>query len=134
MPTLRTVNMRIARPDHGPQFSCNRGPQIVSGAASRPGSLLVGNIHGRRTGQYYHAERRSKSLLDAQTVVRYEGLNADAHLRHVGKTWSAPRIRRGLRRPVHGTNQKYLDADVLGKQPPGAGFQLNAINYDRTNL
>lgn len=122
--------MRIAHPDTNIVQLQIAARRFVPSRRRGPVLWLVGTSHVGEL-EYYHALQK---LLDAQTVVLYEGVNGDAHPRHAGKP-GAPRRdppAPALPRPT-GTNQNTSMQDVLATSL-GLVFQLNAINYDRTNF
>jgi hypothetical protein len=119
--------MRIAHPDTNIVQLQIAARRFVPAHRRGPVLWLVGTSHVGEP-EYYHALQK---LLDVQTVVLYEGVNADAHPRHVGKPGASPRDPPAPR-PA-GTNQNTSMQDVLATSL-GLVFQLNAINYDRTNF
>ena len=122
--------MRIARPDTNTVQLQIAARRFVPAHRRGPVIWLVGTSHIGEP-EYYHALQK---LLDAQTVVLYEGVNADAHPRHVGKPGAPPRDPPTPAPPrATGTNQNTGMQDVLASSL-GLVFQLNAINYDRTNF
>ncbi len=122
--------MRIARPDTNTVQLQIAARRFVPVRHRGPALWLVGTSHVGELA-YYHA---LQNLLDAQTVVLYEGVNADAHPRHVGKPGAPPRDPPAPAPPrPTGTNQNPGMQDVLASSL-GLVFQLNAINYDRTNF
>jgi len=124
--------MRIARPDTNTVQLQIAARRFVPVRHRGPVLWLVGISHVGEL-EYYHALQK---LLDAQTVVLYEGVNADAHPRHVGKPGTPPRDppapAQAPPRPT-GTNQNFSMQDTLATSL-GLVFQLNAIDYDRTNF
>ena len=111
-----TVQLQIAIRKFVPEH--HRGPAI----------WLVGTAHIAESN-YYHTVQ---DYLDARTVVLYEGINADAHKRHleksgVVKTNAVPEAE------AHGTNEGFSMQSALA-QSLGLVFQLDAIDYDRTNF
>ena len=122
--------MRIARPDTNIVQLQIAARRFVPARHRGPVLWLVGTSHVGEL-EYYHALQK---LLDAQTVVLYEGVNADAHPRHVGKPGAPPHDPPAPAPPrPAGTNQNTSMQDVLATSL-GLVFQLNAINYDRTNF
>ena len=122
--------MRIARPDTNTVQLQIAARRFVPAHRRGPVLWLVGTSHVGEP-EYYHALQK---LLDVQTVVLYEGVNADAHPRHVGKPGAPPRDPPAPAPPrPTGTNQNTSMQDVLATSL-GLVFQLNAINYDRTNF
>ena len=113
-PDTNTVQLQIVLRKFLPPH--HRGPAI----------WLAGTMHVGEP-QYY---REVQKFLDAQTVVLFEGVNADSHPRHV----SGPR--RIAVRPAPretGTNAGYSMQSSLAESL-GLVFQLDAINYDRPNF
>jgi len=89
----------------------NTGPTIWLASVMHVGELA-----------YYQALQH---FLDAQTVVLYEGINPDAHPHHVHDPLPAA--------PPAGTNGDYSMQSALARSL-GLVFQLDAIDYDRTNF
>jgi hypothetical protein len=79
--------------------------------------------------EYYRALQKQ---LDAQTIVLYEGVNSDTHPHHVLKP-GPPETDTNLPPAGSETNAGYSMQSALAKSL-GLVFQLDAINYDRTNF
>jgi hypothetical protein len=109
-----------------------------------PAIWLVGAMHLGEPGYY----RDLQKFLDAQTVVLYEGINTDTHPRHVpSASDSSPSPPSGERAGVRGratigrsatptqpaTNASFSMQSALANAL-GLVFQLDAIDYDRTNF
>jgi hypothetical protein len=80
--------------------------------------------------EYYQALQH---FLDAQTVVLYEGINPDAHPHHVHDSTAASTNDATPAAPQTGTNDDYSMQATLAHSL-GLVFQLDAIDYDRTNF
>jgi hypothetical protein len=109
--------------------------KLVPTGRRGPVVWLVGTSHIGEQSYYQELQK----LLNSQTLVLYEGVNAEAHKR---------RVRKPARAPVHPAPE----ADVDGSASPekhasdgpsmqvtmakslGLVFQLDAIDYDRTNF
>ena len=111
-----TVQLQIAIrkfvPEHG------RGPAI----------WLVGTAHIAESNYY----RTVQDYLDARTVVLYEGINSEAHKRRLDKP-GVVKTNLVSAAPVRGTNEGFSMQSALA-QSLGLVFQLDAIDYDRTNF
>ncbi len=121
---------RIARPDTNTVQLQIAARKFLPARQRGPAIWLVGTSHVGEV-EYYHAIQK---LLDAQTVVLFEGVNSGAHPRHVGKP-ELPQSEQAPPTPSHagGTNQNFSMQDALASSL-GLVFQLNAIDYDRTNF
>jgi hypothetical protein len=80
--------------------------------------------------EYYRALQH---FLDAQTVVLYEGINPDARPRRVPAATAAAGAEAIPAAPPTGTNAGYSMQSALARCL-GLVFQLEAIDYDRTNF
>ncbi len=122
--------MRITHPDSNTVQLEIAVRKFVPTGQPGPTVWLVGTSHvGDPT--YYRALQKH---LDAQTVVLFEGVNAESHPRHVPKPGAAPEQPRPAAPPEGGeTNAGYSMQTELAKSL-GLVFQLDAINYDRTNF
>jgi len=112
-PDTNTVELQIALRKFVP--AQNAGPAIWLAAVMHVGEPA-----------YYHALQH---FLDGQTVVLYEGIDPDSHPHHVhdspdGSTSAAPRTVMKDDSSMQSTLARSL----------GLVFQLNAIDYDRTNF
>ncbi len=119
-PDTNTVQLQIAVRKFVP--ARHRGPTL----------WLAGTSHVGEP-EYYHELQK---LLDGQTVVLYEGINAEAHKRHVPKRGIPPAEPQSSQaasavqaHPASGFSMQSALAQSLGLV-----FQLDAINYDRTNF
>src|SRR5579871_165639 len=120
-PDTNTVQLQIAvrrlvAIDH-------RGPDIWLTATAHLGDP-----------QYYHALQRH---LDSRTVVLYEGVNADSHVRHVPKPGEKPAAPKPVReKPAINTGKEKDGFSMQSELAKALGlvFQLEAIDYDRTNF
>jgi hypothetical protein len=92
-----------------------------------PAVYLVGVMHVGEP-EYYHALQR---FLDAQNVVLYEGVDTEAHRRQAGGNHPA-----GTNSPSQKTSGKVVSKSLQQTlaQSLGLVFQLDAIDYDRTNF
>ncbi|HEX4647032.1 MAG TPA: hypothetical protein VH598_15625, partial [Verrucomicrobiae bacterium] len=124
---------RIARPDTNTVELQIAVRKFVPARHKGPAIWLVGTSHIGDPAYY----RALQKLLDAQTLVVFEGINAEAHKRRVGE----------IEKPVptageaaeHGSPEKGQAADEPSLQATmakslGLVFQLDAIDYDRTNF
>ena len=116
-PDTNTVQLQIALRKFVP--AQNAGPAI----------WLAGVMHVGEP-QYYRALQH---FLDAQTVVLYEGINPDARPRHVHDATAAAANDAIPAPPQTGTNADYSMQSALARCL-GLVFQLEAIDYDRTNF
>jgi hypothetical protein len=80
--------------------------------------------------EYYHALQRH---LDSRTVVLYEGVNADAHARHVPRKGETPAPSQARAARVADAKEGFSMQSELAKSL-GLVFQLEAIDYERTNF
>ncbi len=143
-PDTNTVQLQIALRKFVPRY--HRGPAI----------WLAGTMHIGEPDYY----RTVQKYLDLQTVVLYEGINTEAHERHVPNDahdkiqikQKHPTARRSSPAPLstgekagergndlaHDDNQATTNADFSMQaalaNSLGLVFQLNAIDYDRTNF
>jgi hypothetical protein len=116
-PDANTVALQIALrkfvPEHG------RGPVI----------WLVGTSHIGEPA-YYHAVQ---SHLDTCTVVLYEGINSGAHKLHLSKSGAIETNSSPHPFAPAATNEGFSMQSALA-QSLGLVFQLDTIDYDRTNF
>lgn len=116
-PDTNTVQLQIAVrsfvPVHG------RGPTIWLTATAHIGDA-----------DYYRALQRH---LDSRTVVLYEGVNTEAHVRHVPKKGERLTRPASPPKPPKDAKEGFSMQSELAKSL-GLEFQLDAINYDRTNF
>lgn len=116
-PDADTVQLQIALRKFVPAGR-HRGPDVWLAAVMHVGEP-----------EYYETLQR---FLDKQTVVLYEGINPDAHPHHVhdapGSSAPAPKPP-----PPSGDNGGYSMQSTLARSI-GLVFQLEAIDYDRTNF
>ena len=121
-PDSNTVALQIAVRKFVPENGSN-GPVL----------WLVGTAH---IGDLEYYKTLQKQL-DAQTVVLFEGVNADSHPRKAPKPGQPPDASKtGAFRPAsteQGTNAGFSMQSALAKSL-GLVFQLDAIDYDRTNF
>ena len=118
-PDSNTVQLQIAVRKFVPLH--HRGPAI----------WLAGTSHIGEPA-YYHALQQ---YLDARTVVLYEGINTEAHKNHVSKPRMAPSPNAPSELPgptPHAGGSFSMQATMAGSL--GLVFQLDAIDYDRTNF
>jgi hypothetical protein len=100
--------------------------------AHQPGPViwLAGVMHVAEP-DYYHTLQH---FLDSQTIVLYEGIDPDSHPHHVhDPIASDPNAPEPVRRPTPNTNSGYSMQSTLARSL-GLVFQLEAIDYDRTNF
>jgi len=119
---------RIASPDSNTVALQIAIRKFVPEHGRAPAIWLVGTSHIGEPGYY----RTVQDYLDARTVVLYEGINAGAHKLRISKpgvveTNLAPEA------SAHGTNEGFSMQSALA-QSLGLVFQLDAIDYDRTNF
>jgi hypothetical protein len=115
-PDTNTVQLQIALrkfvPAHG------HGPTLWLAAVCHIGDR-----------DYYHALQRQ---LDAQTLVLFEGVNAEAHPRRVHPAPAADANAYESTRPPRRAEPPGLQTSLA--ESLGLVFQLDAIDYDRTNF
>jgi hypothetical protein len=116
---------RVANPDTNTVQLQIALRKFVPAGKSGPVVWLAGVMHLGEP-QYHHA---LQDFLDKQTVVLYEGINPDAHPHHVHDDTNAARA---VAKPP-GTNDDYSMQSTLARSL-GLVFQLEAIDYDRTNF
>ena len=122
--------MRIAHPDSNKVQLEIAVRKFVPTGQPGPAVWLTGTSHVG-DADYYRALQKH---LDAQTVVLFEGVNAESHPRKVPKPGAAPERPKPSAPPEHSaTNAGYSMQQELAKSL-GLVFQLDAINYDRTNF
>jgi hypothetical protein len=116
-PDANTVALQIALHKFVP--ARHRGPAI----------WLVAVMHVGEPDYY----RALQSFLDTQTVVLYEGINAQAHPHHVhDASVAAPQAPMPAAPPT-GAKAGYSMQSTLARSL-GLVFQLEAIDYDRANF
>ncbi len=119
---------RLVRPDTNTvqlQISVRK---FVPVGRRGPAVWLAGTSHVGEP-EYYRALQKQ---LDARTVVLYEGINADAHPRHVANPENRPPLRHAQGVHVHSSSGFSMQS-ALAKSL-GLVFQLDAVNYDRPNF
>jgi hypothetical protein len=116
-PDTNTVQLQIALRKFAPTE--NPGPVIWLAAVMHVGE-----------SNYYRALQH---FLDTQTVVLYEGVNAEAHPRHVHDSANSSGDAPAPSPRMAGTNSEYSMQSTLARSL-GLVFQLEAIDYDRTNF
>lgn len=119
-PDANTVQLQIAVRKLAPVR--HRGPAI----------LLAGTSHVGEP-EYYH---QLQKYLDAQAVVLYEGVSTESHKRHVPKpgTPAAAEPESPPSLDVKGHSTSGFSMQSALAQSLGLVFQLDAIDYDRTNF
>ena len=125
---------RVANPDSNTVQLQIALRKFVPAQGAGPAIWLAGVMHVGEPA-YYHA---LQEFLDAQTVVLYEGINPGAHPHHVGDGTAAGATGAGDGRDrspptAAGTNSDYSMQSALARCL-GLVFQLEAIDYDRTNF
>jgi hypothetical protein len=120
---------RVANPDTNTVQLQIALRKFVPAQKSGPAVWLAGVMHVGDP-EYYHALQQ---FLDAQTVVLYEGINPGAHPHHVGDAAPPATNDPAPAPPPPGTNDDYSMQTALARCL-GLVFQLQAINYDRTNF
>jgi hypothetical protein len=121
--------IRIGHPDSNTLELQIAWRRFVPETGPGPACWLAGTSH-LGDPDYYHALQKH---LDAQTIVLYEGVNTDTHPHHVLKP-GGPSPKPAAP-PADGdeTNAGYsMQASLAAAL--GLVFQLDAINYDRTNF
>jgi len=104
--------------------------KFVPAQNSGPAVWLAAVMHIGETN-YYQALQH---FLDKQTIVLYEGINADAHPHHVHDAANAPAAHAPTpASSLSATNSGYSMQSTLAHSL-GLVFQLEAIDYDRTNF
>jgi hypothetical protein len=121
------VYTRVATPDSNTVQLQIALRKFVPAQNGGPAIWLAGVMHVGDP-EYYRALQQ---FLDAQTVVLYEGINAPAHPRHVDDAAAAKEAKPTP--PPTGTNEDYSMQSALARSL-GLVFQLEAIDYDRTNF
>jgi len=116
-PDANTVQLQIALRKFVPAH--HRGPAI----------WLAGTMHVGEP-EYYHAVQK---FLDGQTVVLFEGINTETHPRHVKRVGKPDAEPAAPPQEPSGTNAGTSMQATLAKSL-GLVFQLDAIDYDRTNF
>jgi hypothetical protein len=122
---------RVANPDTNTMQLQIALRKFVPVGKTGPTIWLAGVMHLGEP-QYYNA---LQSFLDKQTVVLYEGINADAHPHHVHDPTNATVVATNAIAASRalGTNSDYSMQATLARSL-GLVFQLEAIDYDRTNF
>lgn len=124
--------IRVTNPDTNTLALQIAVRRFVPDAGHGPVFWLVGTAH-LGDPAYYHALQKH---LDAQTIVLFEGVNSDAHPRHVLKPGESPDTNAASAFPPPAgteTNAGYSMQSALASSL-GLVFQLDAIDYDRTNF
>ncbi len=117
-PDSNTVQLQIAVRQFVPVD--HHGPTIWLAATAHVGEP-----------QYYRALQRH---LDSRTVVLYEGVNAEAHARHVPRPGDPPAAQRPDPTPPPQSAKEGFSMQSELAKALGLVFQLDAIDYDRTNF
>jgi hypothetical protein len=120
---------RVANPDTNTVQLQIALRKFIPAEKAGPVIWLAGVMHVGEP-EYYHALQR---FLDAQTVVLYEGVNPEAHPHHVHDATAAASNDAMPAAPPTGTNAGYSMQSELARCL-GLVFQLEAIDYDRTNF
>jgi hypothetical protein len=120
---------RIANPDSNTVQLQIALRKFVPAQNSGPAVWLAAVMHVGETN-YYEALQH---FLDKQTVVLYEGINAEAHPHHVHDAANASAPAPTPASSSSGTNSGYSMQSTLAHSL-GLVFQLEAIDYDRTNF
>jgi hypothetical protein len=130
--------IRLAHPDSNTIQLQIAARRFVPAAGTGPTVWLAGASHIGDPAYY----RALQKHLDAQTIVLYEGVNSDTHPRHVPKPGAPadkplppPASAPASTPPAAGseTNAGYSMQSALATSL-GLVFQLDAIDYDRTNF
>lgn len=125
--------MRIGHPDSNTVSLEVAARKFVPIGKSGPVVWLTGASHVGDP-EFYRALQKH---LDAQTVVLFEGINTAKHPRHVPRPGAPPAPATDEDVPsvpeTGSTNAGYSMQESLAKSL-GLVFQLDAINYDRTNF
>jgi len=116
-PDTQTVQLQIALRKFIPSHS--RGPAVWLASVMHVGEP-----------EYYHALQR---FLDGQTVVLYEGINTGAHPHHVHEAAAPATPAPPPAATPEDAKGGYSMQSTLA-QSLGLVFQLEAIDYDRTNF
>jgi hypothetical protein len=116
-PDAQTVQLQIAMRKFVPVRG--RGPDIWLASVMHVGEP-----------EYYRA---LQDFLDTQTVVLYEGINTGSHRHHVHERADPSTPAPPTVAPPSGSNAGYSMQSTLAKSL-GLVFQLEAIDYDRTNF
>jgi len=116
-PNTNTVQLEIVLRKFVPPR--HRGPVI----------WLAGVMHVGEPDYY----RALQHFLDTQTVVLYEGVNTESHQRHVHEDLAASTKAPTPAAPQTGAKAGYSMQSTLARSL-GLVFQLEAIDYDRTNF
>ncbi len=117
-PDTNTVQLQIAVREFLPRR--HRGPVVWLAGVSHVGDP-----------EYYQALQRH---LNAQTLVLYEGVNAERHKRRVREAAEPPAAppSKSASPPASAADQPGLQSALA--ESLGLVFQLDAIDYDRTNF
>ena len=132
-PTEPKPYTRIVRPDTNIVELQIAVRKFVPVRHRGPAIWLVGTSHIGDPNYY----RALQKLLDAQNLVVFEGINAEAHKRRVGEIEKpAPATgdaaEHGL--PEKGSAAEGPSLQATMAKSLGLVFQLDAIDYDRTNF
>ncbi|MDB6122543.1 MAG: hypothetical protein JWQ71_1536 [Pedosphaera sp.] len=126
---------RIANPDTNTIQLQIAVRKLVPTGRHGPVIWLVGTSHIGEPSYYQDLQKH----LNAQTLVLYEGVNAGAHKRHVKKPGKAPTNSDSEVEPEplashesHASEGPSMQATMA--KSLGLVFQLDAIDYDRTNF
>jgi hypothetical protein len=120
---------RIANPDADTVQLQIALRKFVPARHSGPAIWLAAVMHVGEPDYY----RALQHFLDSQTVVLYEGINPDAHPRHVHDPAEASTNAPPPAAPHTGAGGGYSMQSTLAHSI-GLVFQLDAIDYDRTNF
>ncbi len=124
--------IRVTKPDTNTVQLDIALRKFIPVSGTGPAIWLAGTAHLGEP-EYYHTLQK---FLDAQTVVLFEGVNARAHPRKVPKPGASAEPEPDLPpepKASEGTNTAYSLQPELAKSL-GLAFQLDAIQYDRTNF
>ena len=116
-PDTNTVQLQIALRKFVP--AQNGGPSIWLAAVMHVGEP-----------EYFH---KLQQFLETQSVVLYEGIQPDAHPHHVHESTAASVQDSKPATSPQATNTAYSMQSTLARSL-GLVFQLEAIDYDRTNF
>jgi hypothetical protein len=120
---------RIANPDTNTVQLQIALRKFVPAQNSGPSVWLAGVMHVGEP-EYYH---KLQHFLDGQTVVLYEGIKPGTHRHHVHESTAASTQDSNPATSPAGTNADYSMQSTLARSL-GLVFQLEAIDYDRTNF
>jgi hypothetical protein len=116
-PDTNTVQLQIALRKFVPAHQ--RGPAI----------WLAGTMHVGEPAYYHEVQK----FLDKQTVVLYEGVNTGSHKNHVPGVKVDSETQPSPPPEMSSTNAGFSMQSQLARSL-GLVFQLDAIDYDRTNF